>query len=148
MARGCGNVGRNPVNWRRARVGEEVLEGLRSVGTRFEVRGGEGLTKFGLSVAARFGRRGIPVTESSGGCGGRLEVRGGAWRQWEAHRCQGGPGRWLVEAVIDEVAVEEVASGVSFGTLRRCSRGSGSGRGRVGMALRRTRALLDTVRRR
>jgi hypothetical protein len=119
MARGCGNVGRNPVNWRRARVGEEVLEGLRSVGTRFEVRGGEGLTKFGLSVAARFGRKGMPVRESSGGCGGRLEIRGGAWRQWEAHRCQGGPGRWLVEAVIDEVAVEEVAGGVSFGTLRR-----------------------------
>jgi hypothetical protein len=65
--------------------------GFRSVGTRFEVRGGEGLTKFGLSVAARFGRRGMPVRESSGGCGGRLEVRVGAWRQWEAHRCQGGP---------------------------------------------------------
>jgi hypothetical protein len=36
-------------------------------------------------------------------------VRGGAWRQWEAHRLRGGPRRWLVEAVVDEVAVEEVA---------------------------------------
>jgi hypothetical protein len=36
-------------------------------------------------------------------------VQGGAWRQWEAPRLRGGPGRWLVEAVIDEVAVEEVA---------------------------------------
>jgi hypothetical protein len=35
-------------------------------------------------------------------------VRGGACRQWEAHRLRGGPGRWLVEAVVDEVAVEEV----------------------------------------
>jgi hypothetical protein len=53
-------------------------------GTRFEVRGEEGLTGVGLSVAARFGHRGMPVRESSGGCGGRLEVREGAWRQWEA----------------------------------------------------------------
>jgi hypothetical protein len=36
-------------------------------------------------------------------------VWGGAWRQWEAHRLQGGPGWWLVEVVVDEVAVEEVA---------------------------------------
>jgi hypothetical protein len=36
-------------------------------------------------------------------------VRGGAWRQWEAHRLRGGPGRWLVEAIVDEVTVEEVA---------------------------------------
>jgi hypothetical protein len=40
----------------------------------------------------------------------RIMVRGGAWRQWEAHRLRGGPGRWLVDAVVDEVAVEEVAS--------------------------------------
>jgi hypothetical protein len=39
----------------------------------------------------------------------RTTVQGGAWRQWEAHRLRGGPGRWLVEAVVDEVAVEEVA---------------------------------------
>jgi hypothetical protein len=32
MARGGGGAGRNPANWRRARVGEEVLEGLRNVG--------------------------------------------------------------------------------------------------------------------
>jgi hypothetical protein len=38
----------------------------------------------------------------------RTTVRGGAWRQWEAHQLRGGPGRWLVEVVIDEVAVEEV----------------------------------------
>jgi hypothetical protein len=81
-------------------------------GTRFEVRGGEGLTGVGLSVAACFSPRGMPVRESSGDCGGRLEVREGAWRQWEAHRLRGGLGRWLVEAVVDEVAVEVVASGV------------------------------------
>jgi hypothetical protein len=32
MAQGDGSVGRNPANWRCARVGEEVLEGLRNVG--------------------------------------------------------------------------------------------------------------------
>jgi hypothetical protein len=32
MAQGGGGAGHNPVNWRRTRVGEEVLEGLRSVG--------------------------------------------------------------------------------------------------------------------
>jgi nicotinamidase-related amidase len=39
----------------------------------------------------------------------RTTVRGGAWRQWEAHRLRGGPGWWLVEAVVDEVAIEEMA---------------------------------------
>jgi hypothetical protein len=39
----------------------------------------------------------------------RTTVQGGAWRQWETHRLRCGPGRWLVEAVIDEVAMEEVA---------------------------------------
>jgi hypothetical protein len=49
----------------------------------------------------------------------RTTVRGGAWRQWEAHRLRGGPGRWFVEAVVDEVAVEEVAGDGSGGlTLR------------------------------
>jgi hypothetical protein len=32
MAQGGGGAGRNLVNWRRARFGEEVLEGLWSVG--------------------------------------------------------------------------------------------------------------------
>jgi hypothetical protein len=39
----------------------------------------------------------------------RTTVRGGAWRQWEAHRLRGRPRRWWVEAVIEEVAMEEVA---------------------------------------
>jgi hypothetical protein len=81
-------------------------------GTRFEVQGEEGLTGVGLSMVTRFGLRGMPVRELSGGCGGRLELLEGAWRQWEAHRLRGGLGRWLVKAVVDEVAVEEVAGGV------------------------------------
>jgi hypothetical protein len=32
MAQGGGGAGQNLVNWRRAQVGEEVLEGLWSVG--------------------------------------------------------------------------------------------------------------------
>jgi hypothetical protein len=88
--------------------------------SRFEVRGGGGgLTGVELSVAAHFGRRGMPVRESSGGCSGRLEVREGAWRQWEAHRHRGWLGRWLVNAVVDEVAVEEVAGGVGGGLALR-----------------------------
>jgi hypothetical protein len=39
----------------------------------------------------------------------RTTVWGGAWWQWEAHRLRGGLGRWLVEAVVNEVAMEEVA---------------------------------------
>jgi hypothetical protein len=70
-------------------------------------------------MVARFGRRGMPVRESSGGCGGRLEVQEGAWRQWEAHGLRGGPGRWLVEAVIDKVALEEVAGDVGGGLVLR-----------------------------
>jgi hypothetical protein len=46
----------------------------------------------------------------------RTTVWGGAWRQWEAHRLRGGPERWLVEAVVDEVAMEEV-TGDSGGGL-------------------------------
>jgi hypothetical protein len=44
-------------------------------GTRFEVRGGEGLTG-DSSVSARSERRGVPVKGHSVGCGGRLAVRG------------------------------------------------------------------------
>jgi hypothetical protein len=61
----------------------------------------------------------------------RTTVRGGAWRQWEAHRLRGGPGRWLVEAVVDEVAMEEVA-------------GDGGG----GLALRADTNRSNTVRER
>jgi hypothetical protein len=46
-------------------------------------------------------------------------VRGGAWRQWEAHRLRGRPGRWLVEAVVDEVAMEEVVGDVGGGLALR-----------------------------
>jgi hypothetical protein len=46
-------------------------------------------------------------------------VRGGAWRQWETHRLRGRPGWWLVEAVIDEVAVEEVVGDGSGGLVLR-----------------------------
>jgi hypothetical protein len=88
-------------------------------GTRFEVRGGEGHTRIGLSVATRFSHSGMPVRESSGDCGGWLKVRDGAWRQWEAHRLRGGPRRWLVEAVVDKVAVEEVVGGVGGGLALR-----------------------------
>jgi hypothetical protein len=49
----------------------------------------------------------------------RTTVRGGAWRQWEAHRLRGGPGQWLVEAVVDEVAVEEVVGDVGGGLALR-----------------------------
>jgi hypothetical protein len=49
----------------------------------------------------------------------RIMVQGGAWRQWEAHRLRGGPGRWLVEVVVDEVAVEEVAGDVGGGLALR-----------------------------
>jgi hypothetical protein len=49
----------------------------------------------------------------------RTTVQGGAWRQWEAHRLRGGPGRWLVEAVVDEVAVEEVTGDVGGGLALR-----------------------------
>jgi hypothetical protein len=48
-------------------------------------------------------------------------VRGGAWRQWEAHQLRGGPGRWLVEAVVDEVAVEEVAGDGGGGLALRAN---------------------------
>jgi hypothetical protein len=48
-------------------------------GTRFEVQGEEGLTGVGLSMVTRFGLRGMPVRELSGGCGGRLELLEGAW---------------------------------------------------------------------
>jgi hypothetical protein len=88
-------------------------------GTRFEVRGGEGLTRVGLSVAMLFRHGGMPVRESSSYCGGWLKVRDGAWRQWEAHRLRGGPRRWLVEAVVDKVAVEEVVGGVGGGLVLR-----------------------------
>jgi hypothetical protein len=121
------------VNWRRARFGEEVLEGLTGVG---------------LSLAACFGRRGMPVRGSSGGCGGRLGVRGGAWLWWEAHRRRGGLDsswmrrssmRWPWKRCWVAVASELFAD---------CSRGGGSGRDRVGVVLRRTRALPDAVHQR
>jgi hypothetical protein len=49
----------------------------------------------------------------------RTTVRGGAWRQWEAHRLQGGPERWLVKAVVDEVVMEEVAGDGGGGLAHR-----------------------------
>jgi hypothetical protein len=49
----------------------------------------------------------------------RTTVRGGAWRQWEAHRLRGGLGRWLVEAVVDEVVMEEVAGDGGGGLVLR-----------------------------
>jgi hypothetical protein len=49
----------------------------------------------------------------------RTTIRGGAWRQWEAHQLRGRPGRWLGEAVIDEVAVEELAGDVGGGLALR-----------------------------
>jgi hypothetical protein len=48
----------------------------------------------------------------------RTTVQGGAWR-WEAHRLRGRPKRWLVEAVVDEVVVEEVAGNGSGGLALR-----------------------------
>jgi hypothetical protein len=117
------------VGWRRRRPksGELAVHTGWGGGARgapecggLDLRCGEGgLTGVGLSVVARFGRRGMPVRESSGGYSGRLEVWEGAWRQWEAHRHRGWLGRWLVNAVVDEVVVEEVAGGVGGGLALR-----------------------------
>jgi hypothetical protein len=49
----------------------------------------------------------------------RTMVRGVAWRQWEAHRLRGGLRQWLVKAVVDEVAMEEVAGDVGGGLALR-----------------------------
>jgi hypothetical protein len=95
-------------------------------------REGQGLTRVGLSVVACFGRKRMSVRGSFGGCGGRLGVRGGAWRRWETHQRRGGPGRWMDEEVVDEVAVEEVAGSTGFGALRRLLTGRWLG---VGAAL-------------
>jgi hypothetical protein len=54
----------------------------------------------------------------------------------------------LDEAVVDEVAVEEVAPAPTSELFGDCSQGGGSGRGRVGVASRCTRVVLDAVRRR
>jgi hypothetical protein len=69
--------------WRRCRLKSDELAARigREGGARGapecggpDLRCGEGLTGVGLSVVARFGHRGMSVRESSGGCGGRLEV--------------------------------------------------------------------------
>jgi hypothetical protein len=89
-------------------------------GTQFEVRGGGGAHRgWAVRGGALRPQGGMPVRESSGGCGGRLEVQEGVWGQWEAHRLRGGLERWLVEAVVDEVAVEEVAGSVGGGLALR-----------------------------
>jgi hypothetical protein len=83
----------------------------------------------GVGVAVPWPELPVHVETLLGGNGGvgwlavgseqRATVRGGAWRQWEAHRLRGRPGRWLVEAVVDEVAMEEVVGDVGGGLALR-----------------------------
>jgi hypothetical protein len=84
----------------REAVSKGVGEHYDEVGADLRCRGGEGLTGVGLSMAARFGHRGMPVRGSSGGCGGWLRVRGGnkgwmgqssmrwPWKKWHQRQLQ------------------------------------------------------------
>jgi hypothetical protein len=83
----------------------------------------------GVSMAVPWPEVPVHVEVLLGGNGGaawlavgseqRPTVQGGAWRQWEAHRLRGEPERWLVEAVVIEVAMEEVAGDVGGGLALR-----------------------------
>jgi hypothetical protein len=63
----------------REAVSKGVGEHHGEVGPDLRCQGGEGLIGVRLSVVMRFGRRGMLVRGSFGGCGGRLGARGGAW---------------------------------------------------------------------
>jgi hypothetical protein len=115
--------GRRETAWRASSGGGGAWlvarRGVQSIGgARGGVGGAVPWPEVPVCVEALLGGNG-GVGWLAAGSEQRTTVRGGAWRQWEPHRLRGGPGRWLVEAVVDEVAVEEVAGDGGGGLVLR-----------------------------
>jgi hypothetical protein len=99
--------GRRGMGWRASSGGGDWLEARRGVQSTGGAHGGIGGAVPWPEVPVCMEAL-LDGNDNAGwlaiGSEQRTTVRGGVWRQWETHQLRGGLGRWLVEAVIDEVA--------------------------------------------